>query len=496
MRHFVPLLILAAFLALPAARPRAEEKATRQRVADLIGQLGSDRYAEREEAAHALDALGPAALPGLRAAARGDDPEVCRRAAELVGIIERRQETARLLQPRRVRLVYDNVPLPEVIADFGRKTGYAIQLAPDAARRLAGRRVTLDTGETTYWEALARLCEAAELREQETRGPTPQEHANVVARGKARRVMVINETASFALSRPVGPLVLEDGKAPTLPTCQVGALRLRALPPQATSADPARGDAEVGLTLEIKVEPSLGWEGLVAVRIERAVDDRGQLLRSTGASEGGNPLTEGAEEVIMVWDGHAPPPTAGAPRPVPLRLRLAEHPSRRLAELRGTLAARVRTPPEPLVTVKDVLKATDKTFEAADGTVLRVTEAKLESDGLYKVQVSVTPPPPTTDVDALGLGVRFVRINRNLPGKVSVSSKEGNCPLTLYDARGRPFRLTTGDFLADGNSQQKSFTLIFQPTEGQGEPARLVYTERRTTLIEVPFVLKNVPLVK
>jgi hypothetical protein len=496
MRHLLPLLVLAGSLALPLAGSRAEIKVP-ARVADLIAQLGSEKYAEREEAARALDAVGPAALPGLRAAAQGDDPEVSRRAAELVTAIERRQETDRLLRPKDVRLVLDNVTVPEAIARLAKETGYPIQLRPDQARGLAERRVTLDTGQTTYWEALARLCEAAGLREQEVKHPNPQEQAGYVASGKGRRMVFVDGSASLALAHPAGPLTLEDGKALALPTCRAGALRVRVLPPQAASADPGRGDVEVPLTLEIKTEPNLGWEGLVAVRVDKAMDDRGQSLRPTGPYvHGGNSPSEVYEEVVMVWDGHSQLPGAGAPRPVALHLRLADRPSRRLVELHGTLAARVRTPPEPLVRVADVLKAGDKTFEAVDGTVLRVTEAKKESDGLYKVEVSVTPPPPTTDVDALGLGVRFVRVNRGVPGKVTVSHKEGTCPLTLFDAKGQPLRLTTGNYLADGNTGQKSFTLIFQPGADQGEPAKLVYTERRTALIEVPFVLKDVPLVK
>jgi hypothetical protein len=70
---------LVAFLAAAGPDPRVEQ---------LIRRLGSDSYAEREAAARALEGLGAAALPALRTAARGPDPEVRARAGRLVEAIE------------------------------------------------------------------------------------------------------------------------------------------------------------------------------------------------------------------------------------------------------------------------------------------------------------------------------------------------------------------------------------------------------------------------
>jgi hypothetical protein len=61
---------------------------TAGKTARLVKQLGSDDYAEREAASSALDKLGEAALPLLRAATRNEDAEVRRRASELVRGIE------------------------------------------------------------------------------------------------------------------------------------------------------------------------------------------------------------------------------------------------------------------------------------------------------------------------------------------------------------------------------------------------------------------------
>lgn len=62
-------------------------------VPGLIGQLGSNVFAEREAAGKALETIGEPALEGLRSAANGsDDLEIRTRAKRLVRLIEERLE--------------------------------------------------------------------------------------------------------------------------------------------------------------------------------------------------------------------------------------------------------------------------------------------------------------------------------------------------------------------------------------------------------------------
>lgn len=62
----------------------ASEKATQR----WIDQLGSERFKEREQASRELSKLGNAALANLKAAMLNADPEVSRRAQQLVERIE------------------------------------------------------------------------------------------------------------------------------------------------------------------------------------------------------------------------------------------------------------------------------------------------------------------------------------------------------------------------------------------------------------------------
>ena len=75
---------LTTLTALICAAAICGEPTTTTRVPDLVAQLGSANYQEREAAFRALDELGQAALGDLRAALASPDSEIARRASELV----------------------------------------------------------------------------------------------------------------------------------------------------------------------------------------------------------------------------------------------------------------------------------------------------------------------------------------------------------------------------------------------------------------------------
>src|SRR5205823_5129027 len=63
----------------------------------LAAQLGAPSFADREAAAKALEALGPAAIPALQAAAKSPDPEVRQRASALLARLQRSADSAKRL---------------------------------------------------------------------------------------------------------------------------------------------------------------------------------------------------------------------------------------------------------------------------------------------------------------------------------------------------------------------------------------------------------------
>ena len=79
--RFLAVILLVASFAVGGEPPRQH---TPPAVPDLIRDLGSPRFADRERASRELWKLGPAAVAAVRAAAEGDDPEAARRARDLL----------------------------------------------------------------------------------------------------------------------------------------------------------------------------------------------------------------------------------------------------------------------------------------------------------------------------------------------------------------------------------------------------------------------------
>src|SRR5262249_12542871 len=129
-RFLNPVLAVWLGLVSPVALPSpAAEGPDSQRIAGLIARLGSGTFREREEAPRALEAVGAPALPALRQAARSSDPEVRRRAEELVRRITEPVESAKLVAPSRIRLNYQNTPVEQAVKDLAKQSGYPISLA-------------------------------------------------------------------------------------------------------------------------------------------------------------------------------------------------------------------------------------------------------------------------------------------------------------------------------------------------------------------------------
>src|SRR4051794_34778360 len=94
---------------------------------ELVAKLGSDRFAERMEAAFTLRRLGRDALPALRAGRDAEDPAVRRRVDPVIEAIERQ----RLIRPTPIRLDVRDRPLAEVVASVRAQSGFAVVLQPE-----------------------------------------------------------------------------------------------------------------------------------------------------------------------------------------------------------------------------------------------------------------------------------------------------------------------------------------------------------------------------
>jgi len=164
LRNVLPALVLGVGLIGLTAAPVPAEAPDAGKIAKLIEQLGSDTFAERQKATDALDAIGEPALEALRKAATSSDAETRKRAGDLSAKIEGRVTSARVLKPTMLHLIYKDAPLTDAVADLRKKSGYNIVLH-DPDGKMKDKKITLDTGKVTFWNALEQFCAKAGLAE-------------------------------------------------------------------------------------------------------------------------------------------------------------------------------------------------------------------------------------------------------------------------------------------------------------------------------------------
>jgi len=475
--------------AVAADTPKASE------IDRLIGQLGSNSFTEREAAMKELDAIGAPALPGLKQAAKSLDAETRRRAEELITKIEKRQESARWLAPTKVSLRLKEVLLAEAVPLLAKHSGQVIVLGGDLSK-LATRKVSLELDEVPFWEALDRFCRAAALTEAATVeaplqvNPPPGRPRPLLRRPVAMPGQAANQ------------IVLVDGKPLEQPTHFAGAARLRALPPSTHVLDVPRNPGEILLALGLGLEAKLPLQRVLNVHVEKAIDDRNQKLEALPIP----PVAKDPNGPVFIGNVLGKPQalvsTVGQQQ-APIRLKAGGQPSGTLKELTGTVRVEVLTPPEPLITVDDVLKSAGKTINGSNGGTLTVQEVKRDEDGQVKLQVELVQPADMNGGNPLGgnlqiQGAGQIRVGVvQIGGNVIAGNPGADLGLSLLDAKGQPFQLVSNpirQWKINNNQVSHELTLHFKPQPGQAEPAKLIHSGVRLAVMEIPFSLKDVPL--
>ena len=448
----------------------------------LVLQLGSARFAQREAAMRALEALGPAALPALRRAAQGQELEARLRAAKLARKIQRQLEARQCVAAKRVRLVYNNTPLRDAVVDFADRAACPLQFVGERGA-LEGRRITLDTGAVSFWEALDRFCRAAGLTERALVPEAVQSLRLLPTDGVGRQLLVGPPLSRYPLlsNDRDERFYLVDGMAPTLPTSLARAVRLRALP--VVSAKVA---GETGFLLEVTPEFKIPWEGITRLRITRALDDRGQELGQSNPWQLDLPdpdrgaVWEPATRVLLT-------PVRNA-RVLPVRLRAGNAPSRVLRNVQGSVSVRVQLR-EALLTVDDLLKAAGQTVKGEEGATLKVASVMRQEGGVIQLQVE-WQPPPLSEAVRLGQVVRrsglvvFSGARQLSPSNVQVADRHGQL-FAAVEVSALPQR---------PEDTATSYRITCRPQPGQTEATYLHYTGLRNTIIDLPFQLNDVPL--
>jgi hypothetical protein len=504
VRHVVVAAACLGIVAIAAASGDPD-------VDRLIQQLGSSKFVEREAAQKALDTVGTAALAKLEAAVSSSDPEISRRAKELVASIGRRAETQQALSTKRFKLQVKDLPVPDAVKELSTQAGVQVQLGGDVSK-LAERRVTLETPELIFWEVLERFCKAAELTEVASPTLSRVTSADFESRPPGRvprppaKLGVLNIPPQQARA-----IQLVDGKAAAMPTTQRDALRIRAVAPP-KDEKPSVGEGLVHL--EVMLEPRLGWRSPPRLRVDESMDEKGQLLAQV-TPEATPPdqqlgqiiLNQNGRQVIvqqavviggrMEMLGERYEPGSNVHR-LPVRFRLPAEGGTTLQSLRGVLTGDLPLPAEPLVTVDnilDVAKSEKKSFKGKADVQLTINSIKKYDDGRVQLNFELAGEHNLAQAAGLNLAnmARFQgQFAGEMPGLEAAQYR-------LLDTDGKAYRLTgshsTMQVINNGQvSNVKTYT--FSPPAEKSTPQQFVVSGSRLAKVEVPFTLTNVPLTR
>jgi hypothetical protein len=485
----------------PASAPAAPAAEPTPTPSELVARLGSQEYREREAAVAALERAGAAALPALRAAVKSSDPEVRQRASALLLKAQRAADSADKLAPKKIALNYKDTPLGTALNDLKARTGLNIVIDTN---RIADplRKVTCVTGEVPVWEALERFCVAAGLREAFT---NELEVPKVQVSGRRAYTPPAQIPTPDAV-----PLVLIDGKGPSVAGSRNTAVRVLALPPSFPGHRVTLGNGETTLCFDVAPAPGLNWQEVVGVRITKLIDDAGRI-GSAGSPRAATLDTFDFDNVIAFggpgvrfgggFGGRFDPRTGAPlypdtmpnPRITPVPLKIATPDSRKLKRLEGVILGEITLTNQTLLTMNEPEKYVGATLDGPGRVRLTVVAAEAGKGAAGPtLQVNLSSPSPWS-VSA--------RRGWNPGGIWPEAPRAGNQTPTLqvFDAGGKQIhaqRTTPGAVadLADFDGMTMTQNLTMQFAKGASLPAKLVVVGPRPMIVEVPFAMENVPL--
>ena len=450
-------LVLAGVLAVTAAPDDPSA---------LVERLGAPRYADREAATRALEALGRDALPALRAARRSEDPEVRARAAALLGRIE----AASMVRPTLVRLDFRDRPIAEVVKTLSDRTGVPMVLVPENNPQWRSRRITLEEPEpVSFWGLLDRLgasgfqASMAMTSGPGGRGPVVQLYPGFPAGGVPTSDSGPFRATIYGIHYHRDRTFGGPGM-PGLPFAQ---------PARAPGGAAQASSVQFTIDLQVTAEPRMAISQNGPVKLVEALDEKGNNLIPATSSET-------VRQAATYLGGPAVPGLTSTQVQVPLRY--PDEPGRVIKRLRGTLPVTVSArKDDPLVI--DLSAAKGKTFQTEDAT-LTIHDVRAEMDQpRTSIELSLRPSSPS-----VAAGGAF--------GAELMAFRGPNFPLSqveILDAQGRVYhQWFPASTRVDADALQMTLTLLHQ--EGLGPPVQLRFYDMVRAAADVAFEFHDVPM--
>ncbi len=312
----------------PAERRR--RAATAEEIAGWVRQLADADGKVRQAAADALVEAGPAAVPALETVAEQPQRRYQARA------VRDRIAAAEVLAPTRVRLKLQNALPAEAIRSLSEQSHLPLEYLPPTDGSWP-KRINLDLEDVPVWEALDRICEAADL------GHSCTDRITVRVSRQAPRPPVVRGYA--------GPFRLN----------LAGGTYYRSLNPNL----PQQVYESVLLRLGMIAEPNRGWLSIPGqLRVTEARGPDGQ-----------------SRDLADVPRGYYPSVTNGGgvcTGMLSLPLKGADRRNDRLKLLKGVVPLEIMIRRQDLVTVPDLAGAAGRTYCGEQGYDVAVVQARTD----------------------------------------------------------------------------------------------------------------------
>jgi hypothetical protein len=414
-----------------------------------------------------------------------------------------------MIRAPRLQLKYDGKPLDEALADLSLKTGLPFILDPKSNKN-SKQPITLDTGDVPYWEAVEKFLTVAGLVEV-IEAPKPGQQNQVYNQwnGNIQFNMVRNGPVPAADKR----IRLIETKSP-LPAAVDSIVRIKVLPTDAPGSAVTKGSNEISFVLNVTPAPSLTWQGCLGVDVRKAIDERGlslaqSHLRGTGAIATGDEeafanlvfAPQGAmvmKQVIVngggqIWlgdDGAMQGQNPGNPRHVTVTLLGKEARSKTLKELHGMVTAQVLTPPQALLTIENIHKTTSKDKVENGDHRIQIAEKSTDKAGFVRLRFRLETPVSNDVGNQFGWGL-------NRGGIVGDFAFSEQPTIVFEDAGGKTIKNVSLNIVEqsfNGKTQSSEYVAVVHTRGNGAETVKMMLTGRKSVCLEVPFVLKNIPL--
>ena len=188
---------------------------------------------------------------------------------------------------------------------------------------------------------------------------------------------------------------------------------------------------------------------------------------------------------VMIVNGTVVPIGGGNPylqRTAVFRFKPGQKSGKMMKELSGKLVLQAPSPPETLLTIKDVRKALGHTARGKDGNSLQVTKVETLDNGALRLQVILEATPEGMGPNPFGNNFNNVMVlngnfNGNINGVMFVNGVPANQVPTNYpklvDAKGKKYAPEVANARAENSNGQilRHATLTYRP---EGEASQVV----------------------